>query len=98
MSRVLFCGRGHGAGLRLLGDNLVFDFVVGGLRNDLFVHQIEFCAIGAAIDNFLGVDVTDAGQGLELVLGGSVEIELIASGGGASGHGLGGDRGAEGGV
>jgi hypothetical protein len=48
----------------LLGDDLILDFVVGGLRNNFFVYQIEFGAIGTAIDNFLRVHIADAGSTL----------------------------------
>ena len=70
--RQAFWGRSHRTGLRLLGDDLVLDFVVCGLGNNLPVDQVELGAIRTSSDNFLRVGVTNAGQGLELVRGGGV--------------------------
>src|SRR5580658_3865540 len=62
------------AGLGLLGDDHVFDLVVGGLRDDLFLYQIKFGAVGSAVDDLLRVGVADAGQLLELIFGCSVDV------------------------
>src|SRR5579863_3397472 len=61
MSQLLWCGWSHGAGLGLLGNDLVFDLVVGGLGNDFFVDEIQLGAIGAASDDFRRIGVADAG-------------------------------------
>lgn len=37
----------------LVGNDLVFDFLVGGLGNDLLLQQIVFCLVGSAIDDLL---------------------------------------------
>src|SRR5712671_2083914 len=91
-------GGSQGTGLGLLCDDVSLDFVVGGLRNDFLVHQVQFCAVRTAVDNFLRVDIADAGQNLELIFGGGVEIELIAGGGGTGGHPLSGGWRNDGGL
>src|SRR6266536_2809464 len=58
----LFRGGGHFVRFRLLGDDHVLDLVVGGLGDDLLVHEIELGLVGPAIDDLLGVGVPDAGE------------------------------------
>lgn len=50
--------------LCLLGNDHALDFVVSGLRDDFLLHEIGFCPVGPAVDDFLRVRVTDTGQGL----------------------------------
>jgi hypothetical protein len=46
---------------RLVGDDLVFNFLVGGRGNDLLCDQIALGAIRAAINDLLSVLVADTG-------------------------------------
>ncbi len=70
-------GSNPGAKLLLLGDDLVLDLVVGGLRENLLLHQVGFLGIGTAVNNLLRINGADAGQGVELVLGGRVDIQQV---------------------
>jgi hypothetical protein len=63
-----------------MGNDLILDLFVGRLRNNLFVDQIELCAIGASCNNFLCVSVADARQGFELLGGSSVNVEFVGRG------------------
>src|SRR4029077_6577707 len=74
--------------LLLLGDDFIFDLVVSGLGNNLLLHQIRLGFIGAAVDDLLRIGCANAGQGIELVLGGAVDVEQVACGSGC-GWGLG---------
>src|ERR1700694_5409176 len=69
--------RGRPGGLRLLGDDFLFDFVVRCPENDVLVHQIQLGAIRAPVDDLLRIGVPDAGKWLGLIFGGSVDIELL---------------------
>ena len=70
------------------GDDLVFDFVVGGFGKDAAGEELVFGGVGAAVDDALGVGVADAGKGLELIGGGGVDVELVSHvGGGFGGRG-----------
>src|ERR1700728_3667236 len=73
----LFRGRGHSACFGLLGDDQLLALVVGGLRDDFSVHEIEFGAVRAAVDDLLRIGVADAGKLLQLILGGAVDVELV---------------------
>ena len=53
--------RAHGVGLWLMSDDLIFDFFVGGLRDDFLVNQIELGAIGTSGNDFLRISIADAG-------------------------------------
>ena len=46
--------------LLLLGDDYVFDLVVGGLGDDLFLHEFVLGAIRAAVDDLLRISVADS--------------------------------------
>jgi hypothetical protein len=46
--------------LRLFGDDLVLNFLVGGLRNNFLVHQVELGPIRPSRDDFLRISVADA--------------------------------------
>jgi hypothetical protein len=59
----------------LLGDDLILDLVVGRGRHDLLLHQIVLARVRPVLDDLLGVRVADAGQRLQLVLAGGVEIQ-----------------------
>jgi len=63
------------SGSRLLGDDLVSDFLIGGERNDLLARQISLFGVGAAVDNFLGVSVADAWKLLSLRESCAIEID-----------------------
>src|ERR1700732_2912037 len=69
--------RGRPGGLRLLGDDFLFDFVVRCAGNDVFVHQIQLSAIRAPVDDLLRIGVPDAGKCLESIVGSRVDIELL---------------------
>ncbi len=45
--------------LLLLRNDLVFDLVVGGLRNDLFSYQVGLLRVGTAVDDFQRVGGSD---------------------------------------
>src|SRR6201987_3693708 len=64
--------------LLLLGDDHVLDFVVGGLGNDFFLHEIGLLRIGTAIDDLLGVLFANARQSIELVLGSGVNVQELS--------------------
>ena len=69
--------RGRPGGLRLLGDDFLFDFLVSCPGNDVFVHQIQLGAIRAPVDDLLRIGVPDAGKCLESIFGSRVDIELL---------------------
>src|SRR6185295_15540821 len=68
--------------LRLPGDDQVADLIVGPLGNDLLLHQLVLGAVGAALDDLVGVSVADSGQGFELGFRGGVYIQQVAGLGG----------------
>ena len=43
--------------LLLLGDDLILDLVVGGLRDNLLLHQLVLPLVRPAVDDLLGVGV-----------------------------------------
>ena len=59
----------------MAGDDLVLDFVVCGLRKDATGDELVLGGVGAAVDDAFGVGVADAGEGLELVGGGGINVE-----------------------
>jgi len=61
---ILFLGRRHLVRFRLLGDDQILDFVVGGLGNNFLVYEIELGAVGTGIDDFLRVGIADPGSAL----------------------------------
>src|ERR1700679_3959266 len=67
----------------MAGDDLVLDLVVGRFWKDAAGKKLVFGGIGAAVDDALGVSVTDAGEGFELVDGCGVDVDLV----GCSGRG-----------
>lgn len=73
--------------LGFAGDDLIFDFVVGGLGEDAAGDELILGGVGAAVDDAFGVGVADAVEGLELVGGGGVDVELVAGGGGSGSFG-----------
>src|SRR5437867_12454259 len=66
-------------GGRLMGDDLIFNLLVGGSGNNLTSPQIALGAIRAAVNNLLRIFVTDTGQGVELVFGCGIDVELVCS-------------------
>jgi hypothetical protein len=66
--------------------------VVDALGQDAAGDELVFGGVGAAVDDALGVGVADAGEGLELVGGGGVDVELVG-GSGRCGLGSGGGFG-----
>src|ERR1700728_366603 len=79
--QLFWCGRSRGAGLRLLGDDLIFDFVVRGLGNNFLLHEVKLRAIGTAGNDLLRVGVSNSRQGLELIGSRRIDVELIGRGG-----------------
>src|SRR5581483_4165154 len=65
----------------LVRDDLVFDLVVSGLRNDLLYHQVALGAIRPVVNDLLRQRLADAGQGLKLLLGGRIDVQLLTGGG-----------------
>jgi hypothetical protein len=47
--------------LLLFGDDETCDFFVSGLRNNFFGDQVGLLGVRAAVDDFLGVGVANAG-------------------------------------
>jgi len=62
---------------RVMSDDLVFDLVVGSLRNDLFCHQLVFRRVRTSSDYGFGVCVAYSGQRLQLIFRRRVDVELI---------------------
>lgn len=60
-----------------MGDDLIFDLLVGGLRDDLLDYQIALGAIRTVVDDLLCVSLADPGQGIELLLACRVDVELL---------------------
>src|SRR6185312_9571295 len=79
--------------LRLLfgfaGDDLVLDLVVGGYGKDTAGGELVLGGVGPAGDDTGGIGVTDAVEGLELVGGRGVDVELVGGGGRRGGRSLG---------
>src|SRR6059036_845919 len=63
--------------LLLLGDDLILDLVVGGLRHDLLLGQLVLARVRAAVGDRLRVLVADGGQRLELVRRRTVDVERL---------------------
>jgi len=53
----------------MAGDDLVLDLVVDALGKNATRDELIFGGVGAAVDDALGVGITDAGEGLELIRG-----------------------------
>ena len=60
--------------LLLFRNDQACDFVIGRLRNDFLPDQVRLCLVRAAVDNLLGIDVTDIRQGGELLFGCAVQV------------------------
>src|SRR5882672_9982924 len=78
--------------LGVAGDDLVLDLVVRGLGKNAAGDELVLGGVGAAVDDALGIGVADAGEGLELVGGGGVDVEFVG-GSGRCGLGSGGGFG-----
>src|SRR2546430_16951556 len=63
--------------LLLLRDDLVLDFRVGGLRNDLLAHQVGLLGIRTSVNNLLRIFVADAGHSVQLILGCGVNVQQV---------------------
>src|SRR5206468_7181229 len=86
-------GRGLLLGRRvLLGDDLVLDFLVGRARQDLLGDQLVLPLVGTVVDDLLRQRVADAGQLLEVLVAGAVEVELLLHRLAGTALGLGTDR------
>src|SRR2546425_1821011 len=59
--------------LPLVGDDVVLDLVVRGLRDDVLADQL----VRTLLHDLLGVGLADPGQRLEVGLRGAVEVELL---------------------
>ena len=46
--------------LMLLGDNLILDPVIDGLRNDFLLHELVLALVGTVFDYGVGPDIADA--------------------------------------
>src|SRR3954447_14699568 len=83
---LLRCGRGSSAfltallicGCRMMGDDFVFDLVIGGLGNDLLSHEIALGVVWAAINDLLAVRIADSGKRSEIFLAGSVDVNQVS--------------------
>ena len=47
--------------------DLVFNFVVGGLRNNLFLDQLIFPSVRPTFDDLVSIGITNAGEPFELI-------------------------------
>ena len=59
-------------------DDLIFDLVVRRLRNDLLSHQVTLGVVRAIVDDLLRVGITNSRKRLQLIIGCSVDVELLA--------------------
>src|SRR5439155_24718981 len=66
----------------LFGDDLVFDFVVCGLRDDFLADKVVFRPVWPPIDDFFGLGLAYTRQGTELFFGGGIDVQLLGCGGG----------------
>jgi hypothetical protein len=71
----------------LVGDDLVLDLVVDALGQDAARDELVLGGVRASVDDAFGVGVADAGDGLELIGGGGVDVDLIRRRGGCCGGG-----------
>ena len=69
------------------GDDLILNLVVSGFRKNAARDKLVLRSVGAAVDDAFGVGVADAGEGLELVGCGGVDVELAGNSGGGFGLG-----------
>jgi hypothetical protein len=56
-------------------DDLVLDLVIRTLGKNAASDELVFSGVWAAVDDALGVGISDAGEGLELVGRGGVNVE-----------------------
>src|SRR2546422_8662553 len=63
--------------LPLVGDDVVLDLVVRGLRDDVLADQLVLPLVRTVLHDLLGVGLADPGQRLEVGLRGAVEVELL---------------------
>ncbi len=75
----LFLGRRRLLHFRhsLVSDDLVLNFVVLLLSDNLLRDQVVLGPVRAAVNDFLRGHGTNAGQGLKLLLAGGVDVQLI---------------------
>jgi len=57
------------------GEDSALDAFVGVVGNDAARDELIFGGVGASFDDSFGVDDAHAGEGLELIRGGGVDIE-----------------------
>src|SRR5262245_20372089 len=62
----------------LFGDDAARNLVVGGLGQDLLVHEIGLGTVRPAVDDFLRVGVADSGEFLELLLAGRIDVQQLS--------------------
>ncbi len=72
----------------LLGDDLVLDSLIDAFGHDLFLPQFVFALVGAAGDDRLGANVSDALERLQFFLARRVDVEQGRGGGGRGAAGL----------
>lgn len=56
-------------------NDLPFDLVVSGLRNNFLGDEIGLRAVGTAGDDFLSIDGPDTGEGIEIRGAGGIDVE-----------------------
>ena len=66
----------------MAGDDEVLDAVVGLLGHDAAADELVLGGVGAAVNDAFAVGVAYAGESLELVGSGGVNVEQICGGGG----------------
>src|SRR5215471_11475906 len=66
--------------LLLLGYDFIFDFVIRGLRDYLSRNELCFVCVWPALDNLLGIGVSDAGEGFQLLGRGRIDVDQVSSG------------------
>src|ERR1051325_8963204 len=62
----------------MVSDHLVFNLVIGGLRNDLLGYEIALGVVWTAIDYLLAVSIANSGKGGEVFLAGGIDIDQIS--------------------
>jgi hypothetical protein len=61
----------------LFSDDLAPDFGVSSLGNNLFANQFSLGFVGPAINDLLRILFANAGQSIELIFAGGVDINQI---------------------
>src|ERR1700757_943864 len=80
-SHPAYTARVRPSGLLLLGDDQIFDLVIGGLWYYLFRDQLIFLVVWPVINDLLRVLSADAGKSIEFFLAGRIDVQQAGGGG-----------------